>query len=287
MRPVNLALRSAGYHMMYALFALVLLGGMFSALLVLAQHEWISELWTAVLGWGLLMLSPLLLYDFSLKARRRCDASIQRARDKWVVRHRDSLLSGESHFFLYLRPFDSAGAIYVPQRAQALRAHRTTGYEGRTQIVWSDLEALIAGALAGAGPLVGVGRQDDNFGAARIKAARIRAARVVSADESWRELVLKLMHNAMAIYMLPSGQSGTTWELDRIVENPLLRAKTIFVIPGTSDQIASISSSATKRIYEIPTYGAIGDPEVNTIELRSAAIAKLRSLVSRDLISFT
>jgi hypothetical protein len=171
-------------------------------------------------------------------AVERDRAAQQRFRELAVLSRLPAMRSGAEPFFLYLRPFASTGGVRVLRRVAKRKRARSSyfgsdprfnpgpGYQYKLVAVWNDLETLLEAALRAYGPLVALGRPGEQLGAARIP----------SDEASWKELVEELMRQARLIFLLPSDDAGTAWELSLLRTDRALLRKTVFVVPGSSDE---------------------------------------------------
>lgn len=111
----------------------------------------------------------------------------------------DCAQGDHKEFILYLRAFESTGKI---------------------KIGTNDFESSISRFLANRIILVTFGVPGEYAGAARVQ----------STEEVWQQDVLKLMHKAKHILMLPSDRPGTVWEAEQLKKHDFL-SKTSFIMP--------------------------------------------------------
>jgi hypothetical protein len=247
------------------------------------------------------LLAAATLYG---KAIQRDRAAQQRSRESAVLSRLPALRSGSEPYYLYLRPFASTGGVRVLRRvAKRKRSLATYGSDPRfnpgagfiykLEVVWNDLETLLEAAVRPKGPLVALGRPGEQLGAARI----------ASDEEDWKGLVEDLVHHAVLVFVLPSQDAGTAWELSLITANPALLRKTVFVIPGSPNEQdwigarsdpRTLSGSVLTYSSERPDRGArptsSADPSrVPELQrpgqvLRRDALACLRQLGAHDAV---
>lgn len=118
------------------------------------------------------------------------------------------VLRGEKHkFFLYLRPFKVTN-------------NQLYGLFLFDPTIKTDFEEKLTNFLIDKGLLIGLGTQFEAIGAGRVN----------TTEEEWREQILKCMKAASCIFLIPSHQPGTFWEIEQIVKLNFL-SKTIFITP--------------------------------------------------------
>jgi hypothetical protein len=88
-------------------------------------------------------------------------------------------------------------------------------------------EQGIAGSLGAFGPLIGVGKPDEEL-------PQIGASRAYLTDEEWQPGVLRWLDQSLLIVMIAGATEWITWELHRIVE--MGRSERLFILmpPGTN-----------------------------------------------------
>lgn len=254
----------------------------------LSQHlfsETVEEAILALAAWPLLAALILLYFE----AVDRDHRARQRRRDRCVASRLNRMRIGEDKFFLYLRPFASTGGIRVLRRV-ARRKRATSSYFGhdakspyygyRLDVVWNDLEAVLAKLLERSAPLAGLGRPGEQFGAARL----------LADEATWQELVVDLAQHAWLIFLLPSQDQGTRWELDLVMATPRLLEKTVFIVPGSGDPWDWIHGRAWgsavdgNRSYRSDgsSFGAAYEPMRSNDELRREAIEGLKRVGAHE-----
>lgn len=161
----------------------------------------------SVIGWlGLAIgVATILIYR---SVRRRHQQSINAAAVT-SISARD--------FVLYLRPFFTSRQLPVRCRLPSLFERWIVGR------FW-DLELALSLALEGKKLLVAVGD----------KAGSLGAAKLVSSDEAWQDLVIRLMRGASAIVIVPFARPGTLWEVAQIFSAREILQKTVLIMPPTT-----------------------------------------------------
>ena len=152
--------------------------------------------------------------------------SVQKHRDAAARRLLEAVLGdGGIRFCLYLRPFAITNKLPVEQ--ESVGVHQRTfrdAFGGPPEKI--DFEAMLADALEGLPPLVGLGRPGEAIGAGRMR----------TDDERWQDEILALMERAVSIFIVPSSRPGTLWELQQIRDRGYL-GKTIFVLPVAMSRV--------------------------------------------------
>jgi len=117
-------------------------------------------------------------------------------------------------YVLYLRSFDSTGAIVETELLESKSSDGTTRVQKRTY----ELETQLADAVGDLCPFVALGKSLEHIGAGRIEVG----------DENWKAAISKLMERARLIIMVPVVNPGTMWELDQVIERGWV-SKTLFI----------------------------------------------------------
>jgi signal peptidase I len=117
-------------------------------------------------------------------------------------------------FVPYLRSFRRTGAVVVRNHLQRLADRSLLGH------FW-DIELALSLALEAKLPVVAVG----------AKASSLGSAKFTTNDASWQALVVDLASRARAIVIVPDDRDGTFWELNLLLADRNLRAKTLVVMP--------------------------------------------------------
>ncbi|HRH85552.1 MAG TPA: signal peptidase I [Rubrivivax sp.] len=157
--------------------------------------------WLLALGGGLIFLTTLLTYRVVRKRQQmRLNASLG---DQPPER-----------FVLYLRSFRRTGATVVPNHLPTLAERRLLGN-------FLDVELALTLAVGEHLPVLAVGHTASGVGAAKL----------FTDDDSWKALVERLARTATAIFVVPDDREGTLWELDRLLSDPILRTKTVILMP--------------------------------------------------------
>jgi hypothetical protein len=183
-------------------------------------------------------LGFIVLISYYDAASERDQRARQRSDDRTALSNLDNMRNGIDSFFLYLRPFASTGGVRVLRRVGKIKRGNSDyivkdrvnnpGIHDlyRLEVTWNDLETLLQRRLRRYAPLVGLGRPGEQLGAARVPAD----------EKTWRDLVVDLANNAWLIFLLPSEDPGTKWELDLVMGNSRLLNKTVLIIPGSEDE---------------------------------------------------
>ena len=189
----------------------------------------------ALSGWQTLLGFAILLSVGALAAQAFFEIEgwlEQRYRDRKAAQIYDRLQANLNEpFTLYLRPFASTNEIDV-ETARTIQIKGGVG--AATHLVAADrleFEAEIEKSLRGIGPLVALGQPLEHRGAGRI----------LVEDAVWREAITALMSASRLIVLLPSSRAGTHWEVDRLLSEPDLMAKTVVIDPpdGSGPEDAS------------------------------------------------
>lgn len=112
-----------------------------------------------------------------------------------------------------------------------LRAFTTTS---RLRLSGMDMETVIAYSVAPYLPMIALGEPGEHVG----------AGRVLTTEQEWRSLVLKLIDRAPMILVVPSNRAGTLWEVGQLRDRSCLN-KTVFLMPP-----ASISELPVKQDWQ-------------------------------------
>jgi hypothetical protein len=167
--------------------------------------EWLQTIW----DW--LLRPEILFFAVWIAAGFIVDHVGKINRDKAAQQILDRIeRAEEAAFVLYLRPFATTGAITAS----------FNDVEGTT-----EFEAFMRRTVDKSAPLVALGLPSDT----KEGAGRIRVE-----DADWQRIAMKLMLAAKAIIVLPGPQEGTIWEIDNILANDDLRAKSVFVRPPSA-----------------------------------------------------
>lgn len=241
------------------------------------DNRW-RELFVIVSGIGLLCA---VLFDDDVAS------ADSKARQRRRERNAAALIATRGtdgrRFSLYLRPFASTGGVKILGKASTRKRGMThTSMFGGSHVShtvehWEDLETVLADALGGRSPLVALGRPGEHIG----------AALVAVSDEEWQSLVRQLADRAELIFLLPSKDPGTAWELACVLQDPRLLAKTVVVLPGSGDAHAIITAAkgdGARLATELPRFklaasrlGASRQPERSPTALMADARAALAS----------
>jgi hypothetical protein len=118
------------------------------------------------------------------------------------------------NFCVFLRPFYITAGLYA------------------TEIVWVgsptignfELETQLKLAAKPIGPVLALGKPGEQVG----------FGRVLTSEEQWRDVVGELINKATCVFCIPSGRTGTLWEIDFLVSHNHSE-KTIFIMPPMPD----------------------------------------------------
>lgn len=145
-----------------------------------------------------------------------------RRRSAQYALNRNSAVQPGEQFFLYLRPFLTAGRITAPNPTSWI--HRA--FMG-TKI---DFE-LVASLSLHPARLIAVGDRARSLGAAKI----------LDAGDDWFTLVRRLGQDAAGIIAVPLDRTQTMREMRELSASPMLLQKTLLVMPPRSGPLAFVS----------------------------------------------
>lgn len=117
---------------------------------------------------------------------------------------------------LYLRPFMTAGRLYVRCSVRSIAERFLYGPR------W-DLEMALSHAVDPDAQLVAIGEVKGGFGAAKL----------TTSDEQWKQVLERLATSADLILIVPLPRPSTLWELEQVLGQPEFKRKTIVVMPPT------------------------------------------------------
>ena len=180
--------------------------------------------------------------------------AIQKQRDAEALTTYERVLKGETpYFYLYLRPFAVRNTLGINNQAKSFNPYAPNYWLPNT----FDLEELLANALVAYGPVLGLGAPGEAVGAGRLP----------SDEREWQAVILKLMHSAPRILVIPGSYVGTLWEIGQLKDASLLK-KTVFVMPPSLegseahdalDTYWRAAKEATQEIgIELPHYSPSG-----------------------------
>ena len=121
-------------------------------------------------------------------------------------------------YSLYLRSFESTDQFRYKQKTDPVIYSIIPSSAMREKS--KDLERLLAEGLEHISPLTALGRSFEHDGALRIE----------SFDDEWKTYADELIKALVPIFVVPSSNSGTLWEINRIIQLGALE-KTIFIMP--------------------------------------------------------
>jgi Asp-tRNA(Asn)/Glu-tRNA(Gln) amidotransferase A subunit family amidase len=196
---------------------------------------------------------------------------------------RDERLAGKlPPYVLYLRPFATTGRLPWRLAWEDRKTIEVFLYGGKF-----DFESLLGKSLRDGTPPLNVYAIGGSGG--------IGADKLSIGNEEWKALFTILAKWAHALVLCPFDRPGTRWEIDEILKNPELLAKTIFVLPPARrlwgrDLQASWEQSRRRlreRIPEFPPYcpGPLvfalrpADFALVTLNTGPLSLARLRDIV--------
>lgn len=161
---------------------------------------------------------------FYINVLKKEQERMQRQRDRRaaeiVAMVRDKSL-GSDHFSLWLRPFNSTGRCWVIARSRKYKSKsESPGKEGWS-LEFTDLETVLAAVMEAIAPLIALGASGEQIGAGRADIP----------EASWQETFRLLTKSSYAIFLLPSLQSGTQWELKFLLSERERLRRVIFILP--------------------------------------------------------
>lgn len=211
--------------------------GVFGAIAMLNVLE-SGNSWLAPLGFFGLIAIYFLFVGGQNWAREKDQLIAQRARDHravWIYNRLSAHQYDElaRPYSLYLRPFSSTGHVRIAIASRVYKRGVLAG-PGRTYdpelgstelykryVTFADFETELARVVEPLAPLIGLGRPGEQIGAGRIE----------SEHKDWRDKLALLAEHAMVIFLVPSTNAGTQWEMERIRDNARLLHKTVLFIP--------------------------------------------------------
>src|SRR6266567_1547737 len=212
-------------------------------------------------------------------------ARIQRRRDRRAAEivtmaRRSSLES--NRYSVWLRPFNSTGRCWVIARSREYKFKTEGDAMAGWHLEFTDLETLLAAVIEAIAPLIALGTSGEQVGAGRVD----------TTERSWRGAYILLARSAHAVFLLPSLQSGTQWELKFLLNEQELIRRVIFVIPpDTLDKLVERSwedlvvrgtmELAGSQKVTFPKFSAIGKSTARyrheTSEMRAAREGALQA----------
>lgn len=180
---------------------------------VTKYYDW----WWWVLGVMVLVAAITEWKGRHIKKDHEMEVQAQRERALQNRIHESIRTNNIIPYYLYFRPFDSTGAILLPD----LDPNSETNY--LTEFGTADLQSLevYLGRAVYPAEILGLGKKGETFGAARIEVS----------DEEWKKEATLLAKHAIGIFLIPSHHAGTKWELNLLKSNLDLLKKTIFLMP--------------------------------------------------------
>jgi len=220
--------------------------------------------------------------------RRFEERAVQRARDLDAERlFRQVLVSDSSpvtesrRFYLYLRAFNLTARMQIKNPERSI-IPLSSFYNQPFDV---EFESQLANALEGFGPLIGLGKPGEHYGAGRIS----------SDEEGWKSDLQKLATGSKLIFVIPSPTSGTLWEIGWLKETGFL-CKCVFVMPPSSSPAGDIPGMWSRAVeavnkfeIKLPPYSSKGallsfDSQGETftsVEIKSVSHKDLKRALSQ------
>jgi hypothetical protein len=189
--------------------------------------------------------------------RRFEERTVQRARDLDAERLFGQVLVSDSspamesrRFYLYLRAFNLTARMQIKNPERSI-IPLSSFYNQPFDV---EFESQLANALEEFGPLIGLGKPGEHYGAGRIS----------SDEERWKSDLQKLATGSKLIFVIPSPTSGTLWEIGWLKETGFL-CKCVFVMPPSSSPTGDIPGmwpraveAVNKFEIKLPPYSSKG-----------------------------
>lgn len=153
-------------------------------------------------------------------------------------------------FSLYLRPFKITNKVRMVNEDYSSNLFDMERYDEPASV---DFEEIFAEAASLSAPLIALGRPGEAIGAGRI----------ATNDENWKERFARLAALAERIYVVPSSNLGTKWEIEALVANGYLK-KSVFLCPPANTNKLNVHRNSnwetgTRNLpIEMPPYAAAG-----------------------------
>jgi hypothetical protein len=142
----------------------------------------------------------------------------QQIRDFEANRLLKNIQSGSNtKFFVYLRSFRITNSLPVSSSNNDIQVKDGKAFADLDSI---DFEGALVTALEPIAPFTALGRTGEAFGAGRIE----------TDDANWQSMITPLIAKSAMVFLIPSLQSGTVWEIEHLIANRFL-SKTVFVLP--------------------------------------------------------
>jgi len=123
-------------------------------------------------------------------------------------------------FALYLRPFNSKGLVKKRNLLARLNPLDFRNYIHTNN--WITLEENLNTTMKKLGhPFICIDNPKET----------LNIGSILMSESNWRNKVSPLIQDAKMILMLPSQQTGTLWEFEKILHDGLIE-KTLFILPG-------------------------------------------------------
>jgi hypothetical protein len=190
-------------------------GALATLTLVVTADPRISQFVVNALG---LLVAPIVGLSKYIHWTNQRRAHARRGRQAKLI-FDDLDRGGTPRYCLYLRPFLTSERLRVANSRFRRRflpsLDRFFGHR-------IDLETVFAIALERAGhPLIAIGETGFLSGAPKL----------LATDRNWQEIFTKLARNATSIIIVPLPRPSTVWELNKLLDEPALLKKTMFVMP--------------------------------------------------------
>lgn len=129
-----------------------------------------------------------------------------------------------------------------------------------------NLDAMLFDAAASAGPVLAIENPDD--ATTKVGAARLRVS-----TAGWQEDVIARMREARRILIVVEATPGALWELQQILADPVLTAKTVFVKSPKSrvEQTVLPEPEIAAEGASEPLQGLFAHPAVFAVEMTGGA----------------
>ncbi len=181
-----------------------------------------------------------IIIDFFQKLLRKKGRDI-RAKGIWA----ELKLGNNTSYSLFLRPFNSDNKILVEKNVSAIDSIYTIDYN-------YNIETLIAKAVEYKYPLIGLGKKGGFDGGGKI----------TSSNNSWKRDFVMLIENCEKVFIIPSMNPGTLYELNYIFDRELLW-KTIFILPPLRRNVKESQQNSWEEIVEYALSKGIKFPKYN------------------------
>ena len=146
----------------------------------------------------------------------------------------DSPARSSGTFSLFLRPFDITGKLIIEKAPSNLFSWDQYDRPGT-----DALERMLADAVQPTSPLIGLGAHGDiEFGPG-----------TAGFVPDWKNNIADAMKDAAYIFIVPSANEGTLWEVGEIKNRDYVH-KTVFIMPPTVSPFKFIGDGDYKEFWE-------------------------------------